>query len=366
MTVKNLFGKTLCGEDVFSYKITNSKGEYVTILSLGATVYRICVRDGCGNLRDVALGYGSVREYETGDTYFGALVGRVAGRISGCGTVIDGQRFTFPDTGGGVTLHGGVKGFNLKHFTVQGPDPSSSSMTLKTFSPDGDQGFPGNLSLSVTYTFTDDSALIIEYTASSDAKTPVNLTNHSYFNLCGADSGKNIYDTELTILGDRVTPLGSDFTPSGDVCGVSGTAFDFTRFKPIGKDIEKDDPQLILAGGYDINYVLGGDLKDRGRFLPAAFQKDAFPDVSLAAVAYSRESKIVLAVFTDRPCVQFYSGNFLTGLTGKDGAPYSRRCGFCLETQGYPDAENKSFPGNLFAAGEIFRSKTVYAFGLMK
>ena len=376
MTEKSLFGKTSRGEDVYSYKITNSSGEYVTILSLGAVVHRLCVRDGGGRLRDVVLGFETLREYETGSAYFGALVGRAANRISGCSAFIDGKNYFFPDTGGGVTLHGGLEGFDRKNFAAREFDPAGFSVTLETVSPDGDQGFPGNLSLSVTYTFSggsalsDGSALSAEYSAVSDAATIVNVTNHSYFNLSGADSGKNIYGTKLKIRGRKITPLGSDFTPTGEISRVRGTVFDFTSFKAIGKDIDAPDPQLLLAGGYDINYVLDGADNADGENgetgadgehgASAENGTDALP---LAAEAYSEESGISLAVFTDRPCMQFYSGNFLTDLSGKDGAPYGRRHGFCLETQGFPDAENKKFPDNIIGPGKEFKSVTVYAFG---
>ena len=411
MTEKSLFGRTPGGEAVYSYKITNAEGESVTILSLGATVHSLLVKDGDGSLCDVVLGCRTVAEYETGDAYFGALVGRVANRISGCGMLIDGQKYTFPDTGGGVTLHGGSRGFNLKLFEAREYDPAASTLTLETTSPDGDQGFPGKLSLSVSYTFTDTGALIMEYSAVSDAKTPVNLTNHTYFNLCGEASGKNVYDTQLKLAAGRITPLGGDFTPTGELLPVGGTVFDFRRGKAIGADLDRDDPQLALAGGYDVNYVLdrvpdgltdgsadgvpGGFTGGSADGAPGGFtggltggSADGAPGgftggsagcdssasaweyfcggrapLPLVASAFSPGSGIALYVFTDRPCMQFYSGNFLTDFKGKSGVVYSRRYGFCLETQGYPDAENKNLPGNILAPGEEFKSTTVYAFG---
>ena len=317
-----LYANTPSG-DVYATRIANAKGEFVEILNYGSVIRRICVKDRLGVLRDVALGYDRIEQYNNRGTYFGALVGQVANRISGCAFSLLGKEYRLFDTGGGVSLHGGKTGFNNRIFKIIDDERSGDSVTLELTSENGDEGYPGGLKLAVKYTFTADSNLIIDYTATTDAPTVFNPTNHTYFNLCGHDSGKTIYDTLLQINASYVTPLGGDFTPTGEFQSVEGTPFDFRNAKKIGRDIDANDPQLRFAGGYDINYVLdtigAGSLSKRP--LPGNFSGlKPVEGLANAAIASSEESGICLLAQTDRPCMQLYSGNFIEKTAGKNGA----------------------------------------------
>ncbi len=338
------------GREVSSIRITNVKGEYMEVLDFGATLYSLFVRDKFGVLRDVVLGFDSVNEYLESGTCFGATVGRVANRVSGASFTLGGKKYKlFDNTGSNTTLHGGQFGWHKKmwNYEILG----ENSVKFTRFSPDGDENFPGNVEASVVYTFTDNSELLLNYTAVSDEDTPLNLTNHSYFNLCGQDSGKNIYENYLKINSQITTPLGNDFTPTGAFVDVTNTVYDFNEFKTIGRDIEVPDPQMELAAGYDINYVINKNCREFGT----------------VAESFSQESGIYLACRSDMPCVQLYVGNFIdNGTKGKKGAVYNRRHGFALETQNYPDALNKAvFPDYVLKKGETFTSRTVYEFGLI-
>lgn len=368
-TAKTMFQQFVFSKNsqfsVLIYRIKNSKNEYVDILNYGAVVHKICVLDRTGKLVDVALGYASADQYNNRGTYFGSVIGRVANRVSGCSFSLCGKTYSLFDTGGGVSLHGGKVGFNNKLFSLIEDECSSNSITLGLFSEDCEEGYPGNLSLKVKYTLTDESALVIDYLASVDHSSVFNPTNHTYFNLAGHDSGESALETLLQINSAYVTPLGGDFTPDGTFLNVKNTPFDFSAPKPIGKDIDMKNAQLVLAGGYDINYVL--DPYNGISLHASAAIADARSDLNTAAFAYSKSSGIAMLVQTSLPCMQFYSGNFLEKVNGKDNAPYDYRFGFCLETQLYPDAMNKkTFPSVTVFPGDGYRSTTVYSFGTVK
>ena len=350
------------GCSIDSYRITNSKGEYVEILNYGAVVRKLCVQDAHGQLVDVALGYDSAEEYDNRGTYFGAVIGRAANRISGSSFSFEGKTYRLFDTGGGVSLHGGKVGFNNRLFKLI--DISPDSITLALTSDDGDEGYPGCVELEVSYTFTDDSDLIINYRAFSDSRTLFNPTNHTYFNLFGHDSGISALDTFLCIRASYITPLGRDFTPDGTFLNVRNTPFDFKSPKKIGRGIEESDGQLSLAGGYDVSYVSDPFAAEK---LPEWALKEQnngiISNLPVIACAFADKTGIALLVRTNLPCVQFYSGNFIDRTVGKGGAVYDRRFGFCLETQGYPDAVNKkTFPSITLFPGERYESTTVYSF----
>lgn len=336
--------------EVSKIRITNVKGEYIEVLDFGATLYSCFVRDKQGTLRDVVLGFDTVKEYFESGTCFGATVGRVANRISGAKFTLNGKEYNlFDNTGTNTTLHGGKRGWHKKMWSYEIKSDNSVKFTI--FSPDGDENFPGNMTASVTYTFTDDSQIILDYCGSSDADTLFNITNHSYFNLDGQDAGTSIYDNYLKINSNETTPLGKDFTPTGEFVKIAGTPYDFSDYKKIGRDIESNDAQMELAAGYDINYVINKNNND----------------FTIAAQAYSENTGISLKCETDMPGVQLYVGNFIdNGTRGKNGAIYNRRHGFALETQFFPDAVNKkSFKNYLLKKGEKFESRTVFEFGLL-
>ena len=362
MVTKRYFGDTPAGEKVTAFKIGNSFGEFVEVLDYGATVFAISVKDGFGGIRDVNLGYDTVAEYISENTHFGATIGRTVNRISGCKFTLNGKTYELADNDGGVSIHGGFEGFDRKMFDAE--VCGEESVIFSRLSPDGEENYPGNLEFSVKFTFGDDHALVIDYNAVSDADTIFMPTNHSYFNLDGHDSGHNIYSQKLLLNAGYVTPLGADFTPSGELAAVEGTPYDFTEFKEIGRDIDEDNAQLKFAGGYDINFVL----KNGKPVLPEKFAGVTLDsNLNFAALAYSDESGICMAVETDLPCTQLYTGNFMKQSGGKLGTEYNRRFAFCLETQGYPDAINKpQFPSIVLKKGEKFESRTVYAFGVVK
>ncbi|MBR5007176.1 MAG: galactose mutarotase [Clostridia bacterium] len=361
-----LFDYTESGVPVYSYTLKNRKNESVEILNFGAIIRRISVLDKSGKLRDIVLGFDDVKSYIGSDTYFGAFIGRVANRISGCKFSLEGQIYTLYDNNNGVSLHGGKNGFDKKLLTASVPEDDFQSVVFFGISPDGEEGYPGTVFFSVKYTLTDDSNLIIDYKAETDKPTLFNVTNHSYFNLNGHDSDRNNYETYLKLNSRHITPLGDDFTPTGEIRDISGTPFDFTSFKKIGRDIDARDAQMLLAGGYDINYVfdISKDLTESEEacmrnILPV-------PELKPVAYAYSEDSGICMEVQTTLPCMQLYSGNFMKDSTGKDGAHYDYRYGFCLETQLFPDAVNKkSFPPVTLVPDKPYQSRTVYSFATL-
>ncbi len=342
---KTSFGK-VDGKDIFLYSLKNSRGMEVSIINYGATVVSIKVPDKKGHVADVALGYDNVDGYVTDKSYFGVTAGRYANRIAKGRFTLDGKTYQIPLNDGPNALHGGKIGFN-KRIWEERDVPGENAVEMTYLSPDGEEGFPGNLKVKVTFTLTDNSELRLDYFATTDKDTVLNLTNHSYFNLDGQGNG-DILGTEMTIHASRMTPVDSTLIPVGDLKSVKGTPFDFTTEHTIGERINQPDEQLKLGRGYDHNFVI-----DREK-----------PGMVLAVKAYDPRSGRVLEVLTDQPGVQFYTGNFLDGTVhGKGGKKYEYRTGFCLETQHFPDSPNHpNFPTTELKPGERFTSTTIYRF----
>lgn len=332
------FGSLQTGEPVIAYRLENACGASVTLLDYGATVQALLVPNAHGGFTDVVLGYDSAAEYQENNGHFGAAIGRHGNRIGGAAFSLNGKEYRLAANNGRNHLHGGTRGFDKYLWqAVCGED----FVRFSRLSPDGEENYPGNLSVSVTYYLTEANALRIVYDADTDADTIVNLTNHSYFNL---DGGGSAMDTLLMINADRFTELGEGTLPTGRILPVEGTPFDFRRFKSIGRDLGKTDEQLSLGGGYDHNFVLSG---------------------LHAACAKSARSGIQMDVYTDMPGVQLYSANGLSPRKGKGGAALAQRFAFCLETQLFPNAMNcYAFPSPILRPAQHLHSETDYAFSL--
>jgi aldose 1-epimerase len=352
-TAKKSFGKTSDGQPADLYVLTNKNGAEVSITNYGGAVVSLKVPDRNGKLADVVLGYDNVDGYVNDRSYFGAIVGRYGNRIAHAQFVLDGKSYSLAKNNGENSLHGGIKGFNKALWTAKTASAKDGqSLELSYLSKDGEEGFPGNLKVSVIYTWTETSALMIEYSATSDKPTVVNLTNHAYFNLAGQGSG-DILGHLLTIQADKFTPVDAALIPTGELRDVAGTPFDFRKATAIGAHIDQDEAQLKLGGGYDHNFALrrSGDAGE-----------------SLAARVVEPTTGRVMEVWTTEPGVQFYTGNFLDGKTpGKGGVTYPRRSAFCLETQHYPDSPNQpKFPSVVLKPGELYHTITKYLFSVEK
>jgi aldose 1-epimerase len=345
---KQAFGKTDDGQQMDLYTLTNKNGREVSITNFGGTVVSIKVPDKDGKIADVVLGYDDASGYQGGKAFLGTTVGRYGNRIAKGKFMLDGKTYTLPLNDGPNTLHGGLKGFNQKVWTAKDVSgPAGQALQLTYLSKDGEEGFPGNLSVKVTFTLAENNQLKIDYSATTDKDTVLNLTNHSYFNLAGQGEG-DILGTELTLHASRFTPVDSTLIPTGELRSVTGTPLDFTKSTAIGSRIEQDDEQLKFGKGYDHNWVVDGT--------PGTLR--------LAAKAYDPRSGRVLEVWTTEPGIQFYTGNFLDGtIHGKDGKVYNRRYAFCLETQHFPDSPNHpKFPTTELKPGGKYHSTTVFAF----
>jgi len=346
---KESFGKTASGEQINLYKLSNKKGMEVAITDFGATVVALKVPDRAGKVADVVLGFDTLEGYERGKAYFGATVGRYGNRIGGGKFSIDGNTYTLPKNDGKNTLHGGILGFDKKVWkTRETASKDGESLEFSYLSPDGEEGFPGNLSVKVVFALpADRNELKIDYTATTDKDTVLNLTNHSYFNLAGEGNG-DILDHVLTLHAKQFTPVDKTLIPTGELRDVAGTPMDFTRATAIGKRINENYEQLVFGKGYDHNWVIASD----GR-----------KGLTLAAEAHDPKSGRTLEVLTTEPGVQFYSGNFLDGSKGKGDKAYGQRAAFCLETQHFPDSPNHpNFPSTLLKPNLVFRSQTVFRF----
>ena len=334
------------GQPVQLFRLTNNSGAEVTITEYGGIVVSLMVPDREGNLGDVVLGFEDLDSYVTDSPYFGAITGRFANRIAGGRFEIDGTTYELPLNNGPNSLHGGLKGFDKVIWQGE-PTATGDGVALSYVSADGEEGYPGTLESTVTYTWTDGNELRIEYLASTDKPTVVNLTNHSYFNL--KDGGASpILDHELTINADSYTPIDATLIPTGEIAPLAGTPLDFRESTVIGARIEDDAEQVVFGSGYDHNYVL-----------------NAAPEgLTLAATVSEPETGRVLDVLTSEPGVQFYSGNFLDGhLVGKGGIAYEHRSGLCLETQHFPNSPNQpEFPPTLLRPGDTYSTTTVYRF----
>jgi aldose 1-epimerase len=341
------FGKTSEGTDVHLYILQNKSGAKVSITDYGATIAAIQVPDRSGKLADVVLGYDSLQGYETGTSYFGGLIGRYGNRIGGAKFTLDGQTFLLAKNDGRNSLHGGKRGFNKVVWTAHEPfSKDGQTLELTYVSKDGEEGYPGTLSVRVRYTWTDRNELRVQYFAQTDKPTVVNLTNHSYFNLTG-DSRKDILGHMLQLEAPRFTPIDDGLIPTGELRKVEGTPFDFRTPVAIGKRIADSDAQLKLGKGYDHNWVLAGG-----------------NGLNLAARVVEPVTGRVLEIRTTEPGVQFYSGNFLDGAAGgKNGSDLAYRSGFCLETQHFPDSPNRAnFPSTTLRPGQTYQTQTTYRF----
>jgi aldose 1-epimerase len=345
---KQAFGKTAEGTAVDLYTLTNARGVQVQITNYGGIVVSLLAPDREGALDDVVLGFDSLDEYRQHNLYFGCIVGRYGNRIANGRFTLDGVEYVLAQNDGQNHLHGGIRGFDKVVWDAeptQGQD--SAALKLSYLSPDGEEGYPGNLSVTVVYTLSEDDALQIDYTATTDEPTVVNLTNHSYFHLAGAGSG-DVLGHELMIDADRFTPVSAALIPTGELRSVTGTPSDFRRSTPIGARIDQDDEQLRYGGGYDHNWVLNHEAGALG----------------LAARVYEPTTGRTMEVHTTEPGVQCYTGNVMPpSIAGKDGRTYVWRGGLCLETQHFPDSPNQpSFPSTVLRPGGRYCSTTVYRF----
>jgi aldose 1-epimerase len=342
---KRSFGKLNNGKEVYMYTLKNKNGMTADITNYGATVVSLFAPDKNGKFADVILGYDSLQSYENGTSYFGAIVGRYGNRIGKGKFTLEGKSYQLTINNGENHLHGGTIGFNKKLWSTDSYDGHSLKMTL--VSPDGDQGYPGTLTLKVTYSLTDNNELKIDYSATTDKPTILNPTNHCYFNLTG-NPENTILSHVLMINADKYTPINSEFITTGEISNVAGTPMDFRSPTPIGQRINDNFTQLKNGKGYDHNWVLN----------------DYNGKVREAATVYDPSSGRELDVLTDQPGIQFYSGNFLDGSEiGKSGVHYQHRTGMCLETQHFPDSPNKkNFPTVELKPGEKFNSTTIYRF----
>jgi aldose 1-epimerase len=346
------FGRLSDGQAVESFTLTNANGIELRAITYGATIISIRVPDRDGRLDDVVLGHDDLAGYVTKPAYMGVVVGRYGNRIAGGRFTLDGQTYKLATNNGPNHLHGGVRGFdkhNWKAESFERPDGVGVAFTRR--SPDGEEGYPGNLDVRVTYTLNDRGEVSFEYLATTDKPTVVNLTQHSYFNLAG-DGKRDVLGHELKIDADRYTPVDKTLIPTGVLAPVAGTPFDFRKPTAIGARIGADDEQIRNGGGYDHNFVLNR----RG------------PGLTRVIQVYEPTTGRTMDIATTEPGVQFYSGNFLDGsIKGKGGHVYARRYGFCLETQHFPDSPNKpDFPSTVLRPRQQYRSQTVLTFGVRR
>lgn len=345
------FGTLPDGRAVEVFTLRNAQGMEVRFMTYGGIILTLKVPDREGRFEDVTLGYDSLAGYLQESPYFGALIGRYGNRIARGRFTLDGREYVLATNNGPNHLHGGDRGFDKVLWRAEPfQNDSSVGAVLSYTSPDGEEGYPGTLQARVTYTLTNSNALVFEYHATTDQATPVNLTQHTYFNLAG-DGERDILDHRLTIPASRFTPVDSTLIPTGELRGVQGTAFDFRQPTAIGARIAQADEQLRFGGGYDHNWVLDREPAD---------------ELQLAARLAEPTSGRVLEIYTTEPGLQFYSGNFLDGsLTGKGGRVYEHRYGLALETQHFPNSPNQpSFPSTILRPGEEYRSRSVYRFSV--
>jgi aldose 1-epimerase len=351
---RSTFGVTADGDSVDLYTLTNENGVTMSVTNYGGIITSLRVPDREGQMEDVVLGFDSLagytsEAYASANPYFGALIGRYGNRIADGTFALDGETYTLDTNDGPNHLHGGTEGFDRVVWTAEPVQTGGEAgLVLTHTSPDGHGGYPGRLDVEVTYTLTADNELAVDYRATTTETTPVNLTQHSYFNLDGHADG-SILDHELMINADTFTPVDSTLIPTGDFRSVADSPFDFREPTPIDARIDRDNRQLNIAGGYDHNFILARQDRD---------------SLHLAARVHDPDSGREMDVLTTEPGLQFYSGNFLDGsLTGKGGATYSRRSGFALETQHFPDSPNQpTFPSTLLGPDETYTSRTVYRF----
>jgi len=344
---KSSYGVLPDGTAVDLYTLTNGSGMQVSAITYGGIITSLKVPDRKGVLADVVLGFDTMEQYAKNPPYFGAVIGRYANRIGKAQFTLDGKTYKLAANNNGNTLHGGLKGFDKQVWQAESFENTNGvGVALSRTSPDGEEGFPGNLAVRVTYTLTNANELSIEYFATTDKPTVVNLTHHDYFNLAGEGSG-DVLGHRLQIKASRYTPVNSTLIPTGHIADVSGTPLDFRDSIPIGRHIRKGDPLITLASGYDHNFVLDHPAQE----------------LSFAARVEERNTGRVMEVRTTEPGLQLYTANYLDGFKGKADHAYNQYGAFCLETQHFPDSPNKpEFPTTTLLPGQEYRSQTVYAF----
>lgn len=348
---KDNFDTLVEGKKVSLYTLTKTGGIKVSITNYGARIVSIITPGKSGEQVDVVLGFNSIKDYlNSPDPYFGPCVGRVGNRIAKGKFTLEGTEYILEVNNGQNHLHGGLKGLHNRVWDVV--SSNDTSLVLHYLSPDMEEGYPGNLKITITYSLTDNNSLTMDYVATTDKITPVNLTNHSYFNLSGVSS-TSINNHVLTLNAENYTPVDSTLIPLGTIESVAGTPFDFTRPKTIGTDLEVVNGQLKHGAGYDHNFALNST--DNG-------------SLQFAARVYSPESGVEMEIYTSEPGIQFYGGNFFTGeITGKDGSKIGFRCGFALEPQHFPDSPNQpAFESINLLPGETYHSVSKYVFGVIK
>jgi len=344
------FSESIDGKSVNLYTLKNAAGAEVLLTNFGARIVGLWVPNKDGKLTDVVLGFNKASAYNNPEEpFFGTIVGPFGNRIAKGKFTLDGKTYTMPTNNGPNVLHGGFKGVHFATWEVK--TQSSNAVTFAYLLPDEHEGFPGNISMEVTYSLDEANALTIDYKAQSDKNTHINLTNHAYFNLNGEGSG-TITKHELQLYASKYTPVDETLIPTGELATVKETPFDFTTSKTIGLNIDEEDQQLKFGKGYDHNYVLDADAKVDG--------------LNHAATVVGDQSGIVMDIYTAEPGIQFYSGNFMSEkVTLKNGVKDSFRTGFCLEPQHFPDAPNQpNFPSTLLKAGDIYTTKSVYKFSI--
>ena len=336
------FGRTQLGADIKLYTITNGKGMEAAVTNIGACLVKLIVPNDKGEKKDIILGFDSGEEYLVNGSFFGATVGRCANRTANAAFSIDGKEYRLAVNDNENNLHSDF--YKGMHKVLWDAETGEDNVRFSYHSPDMENGFPGNLDISVTYTLTEDNGIGIDYDGVSDKKTLLNMTNHTYFNLSGHDSG-SIENTKLTILASHYTPVVAGAIPTGEIAPVRGTVMDFTTEKTIGQDIGADVEQLKLVQGYDHNYAVD----------------DCTGEVKLIATA--KADGRVMEVLSDLPGVQFYAGNCIAPQQGKGGVLYNVRTGFCLETQYFPNSANDpAFAHPIFDAGQKYKTTTIYRF----
>ena len=351
MVTQRTFGTLPSGEEVQIYHLENKSGAFAEVLQCGAILVKLCVPDRDGRLTDVVLGYDDLAGYEVNGCFFGATIGRSGNRIAQSRFTLDGKEIVLTPNEGANNLHSGPDGFEKKMWTASEISEDKNAVTFSRISPDGENGFPGEFNVSVTYEMTEENELRIVYGGVCDQTTIANMTNHSYFNLAGEGSGSAM-DQYLTIHAEQYTPVGEGSIPLGENAAVQGTPMDFRKAHKIGDEIEADFEQLRITGGYDHNYVTDG------------YNKASIREI---AEAWSEKTGIQMNVLTDCPCVQFYAANFVENENGKNGHVYNKREAFCLETQVEPNAVNvENFHSPILEAGERYYSETIYRFSVKK
>ena len=344
--VRELFGKTKDGTEVFLYSLTNSNGMKAVLTDLGARIVRLYVPDKNGKLRDVVLGNDTVQAYENIENFHGATVGRNANRIAGAKFCLNGTVYSLAANDNKNNLHSNPNGYHVRVWEANlGNNELGDCVTFFLFSPDGDQGYPGNLEVFVTYTLTEKNELVIDYRAKPDQDTIINLTNHSFFNLNGHESG-SIVNHQVWIDGEFFTKTDAESIPTGEFESVEDTPMDFTTLRRVGDEIDSDYEAIVFGKGYDHNWFLnnGGEIE-------------------LVARAIGDQSGIEMEVYTDLPGLQLYTGNFINHEAGKDGVIYEKRDGICFETQHFPDAiHHSNFPSPVLGPRDEYLTTTIYKF----